>query len=159
MQSNLLFCLIWFGGGSFALIRYSLMFLIGHHGSFWENFPHVREFIAHQCFSWIVSIEGSRGSQETTETGLFEWGGLTIFLRAIFLGISLAFLIAPSTIPGWWFLFIRYSLSSWNLVSRSSDRLHTLLILNAKLRGIFWCWWGGWQEEGNKYILLKNPWQ
>ena len=90
---------------------------------------------------------GSRGSQESTAMGLFERTGFTTFLRAIFLGIFLAYEIALSNIC--WLYFLSRNIS-FNCDSRkyiAYGRLQILTILIVRLKGTF-------SEENNQSDII-----
>ena len=94
--------------------------------------------ILRQCFLVMAETEGSRGSQETTQTGLLLMVVfLATFLIATNLGIFLAFDIAELIIPSGLFLSRSMSFNSLYLFSLVSISEQILVILIAKERGMF----------------------
>ena len=93
------FCLCGFCLGFWDLIIISPIFLCllkANNGGLGKtSFRYgSRVIIDLQCLFWRSKIDGSRGSQETTNTGLFVVEGLTTHLSAFSLVILLALLIA-----------------------------------------------------------------
>ena len=94
-----LFLSLWFCLGILDLITISPIFLFvlkANNGGLGKtSFRYGSRVITDlQCLFWRSKIDGSRGSQEATNTGLFVVDGLTTHLSAFSLDILLALLKA-----------------------------------------------------------------
>lgn len=108
-----------------------------------------------QCLFWMAGMDGRRGSQETTQTGLLLVLYLATGWRATSRDIPLALLRAESTIPDLYFLSKSISFNSLYLLSLVSGLEHILFMRIAREKGIFSLQLSGWQLSGSKNLFLS----